>query len=42
MIDVNSKKRDKAQTPEAQARAEQDREKVLRGLEQIKGYFRGA
>ena len=40
MEDVNSKKRDKAETPEAQARAEQDRKKVLQGLEIVKGLFR--
>ena len=39
MIDVNSKKRDKAQTPQARARAESDREKVLQGLEMVQGYF---
>lgn len=39
MIDVESKKRDKASTPEAQARAEQDREKVLQGLKYVKGLF---
>lgn len=39
MIDVNSKKRDKAATPQAQARAESDREKVLQGLEMVQGYF---
>lgn len=37
--DVESKKRDKAETPEARARAEQDRQKVLQGLEMVKGYF---
>jgi hypothetical protein len=41
MVDVNSKKRDKAQTPQAIARAEQDRQKVLQGLATVKGYFNG-
>jgi hypothetical protein len=39
MIDVQGKKRDKAQTPDAIARAEADRQKILPGLEQVKGYF---
>lgn len=39
MLDVNAKKRDKAATPEAIARAEQDKQKVLQGLEMVKGYF---
>ena len=39
MLDVNAKKRDKATTPEAIARAQADREKVLKGLETVKGYF---
>lgn len=39
MEDVESKKRDKATTPEAKARAEQDRQKVLQGLEMVRGYF---
>jgi hypothetical protein len=39
-IDINSKKRDKAQTPDAVARAEADRQKVLTGLEMVKGLFR--
>jgi hypothetical protein len=42
LADVANKKRDKAQTPDAIARAEQDRERVLSGLETVKGYFRGA
>jgi hypothetical protein len=42
MADVANKKRDKAQTPDAIARAQQDRERVLSGLETVKGYFRGA
>ncbi len=40
MIDVQGKKRDKAQTPSAIARAEADREKILQGLDKVKGYFR--
>ena len=39
MTDVNAKKRDKAGTPEAKARAEADRDKVLSGLESVKGLF---
>lgn len=41
MIDVNAKKRDKAETPEAKARADADREKVLSGLKMVKGLFAG-
>lgn len=40
MADVNAKKRDKAATPQAIARAESDRQKVLTGLETVKGYFK--
>lgn len=39
LLDVNAKKRDKATTPEAIARAEQDRQKVLQGLDIVIGYF---
>ena len=39
MLDVAAKKRDKAETPEAKARAESDRKKVLQGLEMVKGLF---
>jgi hypothetical protein len=39
MIDVNGKKRDKADTPQAIARADADREKILQGLQTVKGYF---
>jgi hypothetical protein len=39
MIDVAGKKRDKAETPAAIARAESDRKKVLDGLEKVKSYF---
>lgn len=35
MADVNAKKRDKATTPEAKARAESDKEKVLKGLDMV-------
>jgi hypothetical protein len=38
-IDIAGKKRDKAQTPEAQARAEQDRLKIQQGLDQVRGLF---
>jgi hypothetical protein len=41
MLDVNAAKRNKAQTPQAIARAEQDRQKVLSGLAKVKGYFNG-
>jgi hypothetical protein len=41
MLDVNAKKRDKASTPQAIARAEQDKQKVLQGLATVKGYFNG-
>jgi hypothetical protein len=39
MIDVNASKRDKAFTPHAMARSKSDKEKVLIGLEKVKGYF---
>lgn len=39
MADVNAKKREKAATPQAIARAEDDKKKVLTGLETVKGYF---
>jgi hypothetical protein len=39
MIDVQGKKRDKAQTPDAIARANADKEKILKGLEMVKGLF---
>lgn len=39
MDDVNSKKREKANTPEAIARAEADKQKVLSGLEMVKKLF---
>jgi len=41
MLDVNAAKRNKAQTPQAIARAEQDKQKVLSGLATVKGYFNG-
>lgn len=37
--DINNPKRDKAETPEAKARAEADREKVRSGLEKVLGMF---
>jgi len=40
MEDVNSKKREKAETPEAKARAESDRKKVIQGLEMVKELFK--
>jgi len=39
ILDTQSKKRDKAATPDAIARAESDKEKVLSGLEMVKGLF---
>ena len=39
MDDVNNKKRDKAATPEAIARAEADKQKVLNGLATVKKLF---
>jgi len=39
--DINAVKRDKAETPEAKARAEADRAKVQQGLEMVKGLFAG-
>jgi len=38
-IDIAGKKRDKAQTPQAIARAEEDRKKIQQGLDMVKGYF---
>lgn len=40
MIDVQGKKRDKAQTPAAIARAESDKQKILQGLTTVQGYFK--
>lgn len=37
--DINAAKRDKAETPEAKARAESDRQKVAQGLETVLGMF---
>lgn len=37
--DINAAKRDKAETPEAKARAEEDRKKVAQGLEMVMGLF---
>lgn len=39
MKDINAAKRDKAETPEAKARAEDDRKKVAQGLDYVKGLF---
>jgi len=39
-IDIAGKKRDKATTPEAQARAEQDRLKIQQGLDMVREYFK--
>ena len=39
MADINAVKRDKAETPEAKARAEADRAKVKQGLEMVKKLF---
>lgn len=39
LIDIAGKKRDKAATPEAIARAEEDKQKIMQGLKQVKGYF---
>jgi len=38
-IDIAGKKRDKAQTPDAIARANADREKIQSGLDMVKGLF---
>jgi len=38
-IDIAGKKRDKASTPAAVARANSDREKIQQGLDMVKGYF---
>jgi hypothetical protein len=39
LIDIAGKKRDKAATPEAQARADQDRQKIQQGLDMVKELF---
>jgi len=39
MADVNSAKRHKAQTPEAQARADSDRHKIIKGLHMVQALF---
>jgi len=39
MTDINSAKRNKAETPEAKARAEEDRKKVKQGLDTVLGLF---
>ena len=41
MEDINAKKRDKAETPEAKARAAADRSKVQQGLDMVKSLFVG-
>ena len=38
-IDINAAKRDKAETPEAKARAAEDRAKVQQGLDMVKNLF---
>jgi hypothetical protein len=40
MIDIAGKKRDKATTPDAVARANADREKIQQGLNMVKGLFK--
>jgi hypothetical protein len=39
IIDINAAKRDKAETPEAKARAAEDRDKVQQGLDMVKNLF---
>lgn len=39
LVDLAAKKREKASTPDAVARAQADKEKIMRGLAQVKGYF---
>jgi len=41
LTDINAAKRDKAETPEARARAAADRAKVQQGLDMVKGLFVG-
>jgi hypothetical protein len=38
--DINAAKREKAETPQAKARAEDDRQKVAQGLEKVMGMFK--
>lgn len=40
-LDINAAKRNKAETPEAKTRAEEDRKKVQQGLDMVKGLFAG-
>jgi hypothetical protein len=40
IADITAKKRNKAQTPESRARAEEDKNKVLQGLEMVKNLFK--
>jgi hypothetical protein len=37
--DINASKRDKAETPEAKARAEDDKQKISQGLKMVQGLF---
>ena len=39
MKDLEAAKRDKAETPAAKERAEQDRKKILTGLEKVRDLF---
>jgi hypothetical protein len=39
--DISAAKRDKAETPQAKARADDDRQKVAQGLEMVMGLFNG-
>lgn len=39
MKDIGAAKRDKAETPQARARAEDDKKKILQGLDYVKGMF---
>ena len=38
-VDINSAKRNKAETPDAKARAEADRQAVQKGLNMVQGLF---
>jgi hypothetical protein len=40
MIDIQGAKRNKAETPEAKARAEEDKKKIAQGLEMVMGLFK--
>lgn len=39
MKDIGASKRDKAETPQAKARAEDDKNKIMQGLEYVRGLF---